>query len=410
MFSALPQGRKPADGQGFSHFGVTTCGFRLSKSFCLTLQPMRKSKKSALPSPTKLTYAQAGVDIEAGDAVVGRIKSHLERTYGPRVIGKHGAFAGMLRLDYNEKLFKRNYKDPVLVACTDGVGTKVKLAAQLSIRDTIGIDCVAMNVNDMIVQGAEPLLFLDYVGVHKVVPEEMEQIVKGVADGCKLADCALLGGETAEMPDIYAKGDFDVAGFAVGVVELSKVIEGQDRVEPGDIVLGLTSSGVHSNGFTLVRKIIEVAKLKLDKVYGEFDEDPAMAGKTLGEVVLTPTRIYARQIVSLLRQYKVKRPIGGMAHITGGGLPGNVNRALPENLDARLKRKNIAVPPLFNFLQKHGNVDTDEMFRVFNMGVGYVLIVRPHFAEAVVEKLTKLGETVMTLGEVTPGTGQVRIV
>jgi len=370
----------------------------------------KKDKKSSSAKASGgggLTYADTGVSIEAGDAMVGRIQQHLRKTHGPRVLGKHGAFAGMFRLDFNEKLFKRNYKDPVLVSCTDGVGTKVLLAIELGKHDTIGQDCVAMNVNDMIVQGAEPLFFLDYIGTHSVDPAHMERIVKGVADGCKLADCALIGGETAEMPDVYGKGDYDLAGFSVGVVELSRIIEGDQRVEQGDVVLGLASSGVHSNGYTLVRAIVKQAKLDLNKVYKEFDDDPQNAGRTLGEILLEPTRIYVKPIVKLLRGYKRKRPISGMAHITGGGLGGNVNRALPENLDAKLSRKRWDIPTLFKFLQKHGNIADDEMMRVFNMGVGYTLIVRPHFAEAVAEKLTKSGETVYTLGKITAGSGKV---
>ncbi|MEM9913847.1 MAG: phosphoribosylformylglycinamidine cyclo-ligase [Planctomycetota bacterium] len=368
---------------------------------------MAKNTKENKASGGGLTYADTGVSIAAGDAMVGRIQQHLRKTHGPRVLGKHGAFAGMFRLDFNEKLFKRNYKDPVLVSCTDGVGTKVLLAIQLGKHDTIGQDCVAMNVNDMIVQGAEPLFFLDYIGTHAVDPAHMERIVKGVADGCSLAGCALIGGETAEMPDVYGKGDYDLAGFSVGVVELSRIIEGDQRVEKGDVVLGLTSSGVHSNGYTLVRAIVKQAKLDLGKVYPDFDDDPQFAGKTLGEILLEPTRIYVKPIVKLLRGYKRKRPISGMAHITGGGLPGNVNRALPSNLDAKLSRKSWEVPALFRFLQKHGNIAEDEMLRVFNMGIGYTLIVRPHFADAVAEKLRKSGETVITLGKITAGSGQV---
>ncbi len=368
-----------------------------------------KDSAGAKKSSGGLTYAETGVSIEAGDAMVGRIQQHLRKTHGPRVLGKHGAFAGMFRLDYNERLFKRNYKDPVLVSCTDGVGTKVLLAIQLGVHDTIGQDCVAMNVNDMIVQGAEPLFFLDYIGTHAVEPEQMERIVKGVAEGCGLAGCALIGGETAEMPDVYGEGDYDLAGFSVGVVELSRIIEGDQRVEAGDVVLGLTSRGVHSNGYTLVRAIVERAKLKLDRVYGEFDEDAVFAGRPLGEILLEPTRIYVKPIVNLLRQYKVKRPISGMAHITGGGLPGNVNRALPDDMDAVLSRRSWEVPALFGFLQKHGGVADDEMLRVFNMGIGYTLIVRPHFAEAVAEKLRRAGETVVRLGEIVPGRGRVRL-
>jgi len=350
-----------------------------------------------------MTYAQSGVDIQAGDQTVDLIKSHLKRTYGQRVLGRHGAFAGCFRLDYNEKLFKRNYKDPVLVACTDGVGTKVLLAIQMGVHDTIGQDCVAMNINDMIVQGAEPLFFLDYIGTHKMVPKQMEQIVKGVADGCKLSDCALIGGETSEMPDVYKKGDYDLAGFAVGVCELNRVVDGQ-RVEKGDVVLGLASSGIHSNGYSLVRAIIKQAKLDLDKVYPELEDD-----RPLGMVLLEPTRIYARQVLSVLRSYKVKKPISGMAHITGGGLPGNVNRALHDGVNAKISPKAWGVPPLFKFLQKHGRVADDEMLKVFNMGIGYTLIVRPHFADAVMDKLRREGETAFVLGRITAGKGRVRL-
>ncbi|MCA9283799.1 MAG: phosphoribosylformylglycinamidine cyclo-ligase [Phycisphaerales bacterium] len=351
-------------------------------------------------TPRPLTYAEAGVDIEAGDRVVDLIKPMVRRTYGPRVIGKHGAFAGMFRLDYNEKLFRRNYKDPVLVACTDGVGTKVKLACELKVYDTVGIDCVAMNVNDLIVQGAEPLIFLDYLGLHKVVPEQTATIIDGVAKGCEIAGCALVGGECAEMPDIYQEGDFDIAGFAVGVVELKRATD-STRVEKGDVVIGLASSGVHSNGYSLVRKIVARAGLDLHRVY------PELGDRTLGEILLTPTRIYAKPIVRLLTGYKRKKVVSGMAHITGGGLPGNVCRALPERIDAVLDTASWTPPPIFSFLEKHGGVERDEMFRVFNMGVGYTLIVRPAFADAVLRKLQKYGEDAWVLGEIVKGTGEV---
>ncbi|MEM6333694.1 MAG: phosphoribosylformylglycinamidine cyclo-ligase [Planctomycetota bacterium] len=350
----------------------------------------------------EMTYAASGVDIEAGDAAAERIRGHLRRTYGPRVIGRDGAFAGMLRLDYNQSLFKRNYRDPVLVACTDGVGTKVLIAQQMGVLDTIGVDCVAMNVNDLIVQGAEPLLFLDYVAVHKVDPAGMEGIVKGVADGCAASGAALLGGETAEMPDLYGPGEFDLAGFAVGVVELKRVVDGPTRVEKDDVVLGLGSSGVHSNGYSLVRRIIKARRLRLERAYAELE-----TSRTLGEVLLEPTRIYAKPIVGLLGGYKVKRPIGGMAHITGGGLPGNLNRALPSHLDAKLKLKQWEVPAVFEFLRKRGGVGREEMLRVFNMGIGYVVVVRPHFADAVAEKLRRSGERVFEIGRITRGTGKV---
>ncbi|MHC4909271.1 MAG: phosphoribosylformylglycinamidine cyclo-ligase [Planctomycetota bacterium] len=355
---------------------------------------------SSTTSP--MSYAAAGVDIEAGDRVVDMIKPMLRRTYGPRVIGKHGAFAGMFRLDYNEQLFRHNYRDPVLVACTDGVGTKVKIAFEMGVHNTIGIDCVAMNVNDLIVQGAEPLFFLDYLGLHKQVPEMTASIIEGIARGCEISGCALIGGECAEMPDIYGEGEYDVAGFSVGVVELSRAIDPM-RVQKGDVIIGLMSDGVHSNGYSLVRRILKRKRLRLDKVY------PEAGDKTLGEVLLTPTRIYVQSIVRLLRAYRVKRVVSGMAHITGGGLPGNLNRALPKGLDAKIRLDKWTVPPIFTFLQDRGNVEDDEMLRVFNMGIGYTLIVRPTFADAVARRLRKLGETPVMLGEIVKGKGTVRM-
>lgn len=349
-----------------------------------------------------LTYADTGVDIDAGDRVVGMIQSMLKRTHGPRVIGRHGAFAGMFRLDYNEKLFKRNYRDPVLVACTDGVGTKVKLAAELGIYHTIGIDCVAMNVNDLIVQGAEPLFFLDYLGLHCQEPRQTVQIVEGVARGCEIAGCALIGGECAEMPDVYAKGDFDIAGFSVGVVELKRAID-PTRVEKDDVIIGLASDGVHSNGCSLVRKIVASRKLKLDRTYDDLGD------QTLGEILLTPTRIYVRPIVKLLRQYRVKKVVSGMAHITGGGLPGNLNRALGDDVDAKIDLKAWDVPAVFRFLQEQGNVEDDEMMRVFNMGIGYVLVVRPTFAKSIMSQLNKSGERATIIGRIEKGSGHTRL-
>ena len=346
---------------------------------------------------SKMTYAQTGVDIDAGDEVVKLIKPLMRKTYGPRVLGAHGGFAGMFRLDYNEKLFKKNYRDPVLVACADGVGTKVKLAAEMGVYNTVGIDCVAMNVNDLIVQGAEPLFFLDYLGLNKIVPKETAAIVEGVAKGC-----ALIGGECSEMPDVYAKGDFDVAGFAVGVVPLNRAID-PTRVEQGDIIIGLASDGVHSNGFSLVRAIIKQSKLNLNKTY------PELGKKTLGEELLIPTRIYAKPIVKLLAKYKVKRIVSGMAHITGGGLPGNVNRALPEKMDAVIDTSSWKIPPIFDFLKAQGNIAQDEMYRVFNMGVGFILIVRPTFADSSVRELKRQGETAFIMGKITRGKGEVKL-
>ncbi|MDZ4829849.1 MAG: phosphoribosylformylglycinamidine cyclo-ligase [Phycisphaerae bacterium] len=369
--------------------------------------PASAAKNADKSVKKSLTYAEAGVDIDAGDEVVDRIKPILRRTYGPRVIGKHGAFAGMFRLDYNEKLFKKNFKEPVLVACTDGVGTKVKIAADFKIYDTVGIDCVAMSVNDLIVQGAEPLFFLDYLGLSKLDPADTTAMIGGVAKGCEIAGCALLGGECAEMPDIYAKGDFDIAGFAVGVVELDRAMDPL-RVKKGDIVIGIASSGVHSNGYTLVRKVIERAKLDYKHVYPAL-QTKGQPERRLVDVLLEPTKIYVKPIVKLLASYRKKKVISGMAHITGGGLPGNVCRALPDDVDAAIDVKTWKPQPIFAFLQEHGGVTNDEMFRVFNMGIGYVVIVRPTFADAVIEKLRKYGERAFRIGEIVKGSGAVEL-
>lgn len=354
------------------------------------------------PSRRSLTYRDSGVDIEAGDRAVDRIGPIVRRTYGPRVLASHGAFAGMLRLDYNEKLFKRNYKDPVLVACTDGVGTKVKLAAEAGVFDTVGIDCVAMNVNDLVVQGAEPLLFLDYLGLHRLDPEQTAQMVEGVARGCEIAGCALLGGECAEMPDVYRKGDFDIAGFTVGVVELARAVD-PVRVRAGDEVIGLASSGIHSNGYALVRRIVKEARLDLKKAHAELGDRPLL------EILLEPTRIYVKPILKLLSGYRRKKAVSGMAHITGGGIAGNICRALPKTLDAEIDLASWEVPPIFRFLQRRGGVAEEEMFRVFNMGVGYALIVRPTFADAIARKLERSGERVFRLGRIVKGSGEVRL-
>jgi len=332
------------------------------------------------------------------------IKHQVRRTYGPRVLSSHGSFAGCFRLDFNEKLFKRNYRDPVLVSCTDGVGTKVKLAAQLKIHDTVGQDLVAMSVNDLIVQGAEPLFFLDYVAVHKLDPRVATQIVKGVADGCVQADCALLGGETAEMPDVYRRGDFDLAGFAVGVCELKRLITGS-RAEPGDVVLGLASSGIHANGFSLVRAIVKEAKLNLNQVYPKLDKN-----RPLGQVLMTPTRIYARPVTAVLRRYTVKQVVTAMSHITGGGLPGNVSRTLGSHLNVKINRRAWEVPPVFRFLQTHGRIKDKEMMKVFNLGIGFVLVVRRHFAESVKEQLLRHDMPCWTLGQIVRGTGRLVLV
>ena len=367
-------------------------------------KPSAKPSTQRKPAKKPLTYAAAGVDIDAGDEVVDRIKPIVRRTYSPRVLGLHGAFAGMFKLNGAG----RKYKDPVLVACTDGVGTKVKLAAEFKIYDRVGIDCVAMNVNDLIVQGAEPLFFLDYLGLSKLDPVDTTAMIAGVAKGCEIAGCALIGGECAEMPDIYAPGDFDVAGFCVGVVENART-KSQPKVKDGDVIIGLPSSGVHSNGYTLVRRIVKDAKLSYTKKYAE------LGGQRLIDVLLEPTRIYAKEIIGLLnsleKSHGTKKPaISGMAHITGGGLPGNVCRALGNDVDAVIYTKSWDANPIFPFLQKHGGVETSEMYRVFNMGIGYTIIVRPDAAAAVLKALKKLGEKPMLIGVVEKGKGDVRMV
>ncbi|GAB4544568.1 MAG: phosphoribosylformylglycinamidine cyclo-ligase [Phycisphaerales bacterium] len=352
---------------------------------------------------TPLTYAQAGVSIDAGDDFARRIRAHMRRTHGPRVITNDGGFAGLLRLDFNESLFRRNYKDPVLVACTDGVGTKVKLASQLKRWRGLGQDLVAMNVNDLVVEGAEPLLFLDYIATGKLEPDALEQIVAGACDACARCGAALLGGETAEMPDVYAPGELDLAGFAVGVVELSRAMDAA-RVEPGDIVLGLASDGVHANGFSLVRRILEHADLDPTQIYPEVDPE-----LDLGDVLLAPTRLYAAPVVRVLRRYTVKRVVTGMAHITGGGLADNLARALPANVRAVIDSNAWQPPPVFDFLQQHGDIETHEMQRVFNMGIGFCLIVRPTFAASIQRRLTRFGERVATIGVIEPGDGDVTL-
>lgn len=324
----------------------------------------------------------------------------MRSTYGPRVCKhRHGGFAGLFRLDYDEQLFRRNYQRPVLVACTDGVGTKVLVAIQMNRLSTIGIDLVAMNVNDLITCGAEPLFFLDYLAVDKLDPNHLQDVIEGVAAGCREAGCALLGGETAEMPDLYARGDFDLAGFAVGVVEYDRVIDGS-RVSRGDILIALPSSGIHSNGYTLVRRLVAKGRCKLDKVY-----DPL--GETLGDALLRPTRIYVNAVHTVLKAYPVKRVVTAMAHITGGGLRENVARTLPRDCDAVIAKSAWRIPPVFDFVRRLGTTRT-EMLKVFNMGVGFVFVVRPYFAEGVMRVLQRVGEQPFKLGHIQRGGGRVR--
>ncbi|MFA5292602.1 MAG: phosphoribosylformylglycinamidine cyclo-ligase [Phycisphaerae bacterium] len=350
-----------------------------------------------------LTYSKSGVDIDANDEMVDRIQTSIQSTLGPRVINVPGGFAGLFRLDYDEKIFRKNYKKPVLVACTDGVGSKVLVARQMKKIDTLGFDLVAMNVNDMLVMGAEPLFFLDYLAINKLEPAKVADMVESIAAACRVANCALIGGETAEMPDIYKKDDFDMAGFAVGIVEKNKIITGS-KIEAGDVVLGLASTGLHSNGYALARNIcFKKLGLKVDQ------EIPELENRTIGEVLLAPTRIYVRSIIKLLSHYKVKHVVHGMAHITGGGLPGNVPRVVPSNCDVVLDKSSWKRQPIFDFMQKNGPVEEEEMYRVFNMGIGFTLMVAPDFADSIAEQLAHSGETVYKIGTIRKGSGKIII-
>ena len=331
-----------------------------------------------------LSYRDAGVDIDAGDALVEAIKPFAKRTMREGVLGGIGGFGALFEIS-------KKYKEPVLVSGTDGVGTKLKLAFHLNRHDTVGIDLVAMSANDILVQGAEPLFFLDYFACGKLDVKTATDVVKGVALGCEQAGCALIGGETAEMPSMYPDGEYDLAGFAVGAVEKSKLINGTTIV-PGDVVLGLASSGIHSNGFSLVRKIIEVANPDLNA-----DLD----GRSLADALMAPTRIYVKPLLALMDSMQVK----GMAHITGGGLVENIPRVLQKHLTAVLKKEAWPMPPLFSWLQKHGNVADSEMHRVFNCGIGMVVIVSRENADAAMAQLKSAGETVYRIGEIRQRTG-----
>ncbi|TJY42365.1 phosphoribosylformylglycinamidine cyclo-ligase [Cohnella pontilimi] len=332
-------------------------------------------------------YKQAGVDIAAGNEAVERMKKHVQKTFRPEVLTGLGGFGGLFGLDKNK------YEQPVLVSGTDGVGTKLKLAFAMDKHDTIGIDAVAMCVNDVVVTGSEPLFFLDYLACGKLVPGKIEAIVKGVADGCEQAGCALIGGETAEMPGMYQDGEYDIAGFTVGIVDKPKIIDGT-AIVPGDAVIGLASSGVHSNGFSLVRRLL------LDqKGYLLSDKLPELEGRTLGETLLEPTRIYVKPVLKLLESVEVK----GMAHITGGGFIENIPRMLPDHVNVDIKRGAWPVLPIFNLMQREGNITDRDMYTTFNMGIGMVLIVPADQAEKAVENARSLGEQAYVLGTVKAG-------
>lgn len=354
-----------------------------------------------MPHKSGATYREAGVDLDAADEFEDRIGPLVRRTYGPRVLAAHGGFAGLFRLDYDERLFARNYRDPVLVACTDGVGSKVLIAAEARRYRSIGVDLVAMSVNDLLTCGAEPLFFLDYLAIHRLSPDVAQELVAGVADGCEQAGCALLGGETAEMPELYRPGQFDLAGFAVGVVERRRLMRPR-RVRPGDELIGLPSSGIHSNGFALVRKLLlHDARLPLDQPVPGLHEP-------LVEALLRPTTIYVRPVLAALNHYAARPAITGMAHITGGGLPGNVPRMLPADCDAIVRLGAWPVPPIFGLLEAHG-VAEDEMYRVFNMGVGFVLAVRPRSVAVVMRILKRAGQPAYRIGRVRAGRGRVEL-
>ena len=332
-------------------------------------------------------YKQAGVDIAAGNEAVERMKKHVKKTFRPEVLTGLGGFGGLFGLN------KDKYEEPVLVSGTDGVGTKLKLAFAMDKHDTIGIDAVAMCVNDVIVTGAEPLFFLDYLACDKIIPEKIEAIVKGIADGCQQAGCALIGGETAEMPGMYSEGEYDIAGFTVGIVDRPKAIDGT-TIAAGDAVIGLASSGVHSNGFSLVRKL-----LLEKKGYALTDKLPELEGKTLGEVLLEPTRIYVKQILNILEKVKIK----GMAHITGGGFIENIPRVLPEGVNVDITRGSWPVLPVFNLMQRDGAISDRDMYTTFNMGIGMVLVVPADQAEETLRIAKAQGEQVYRIGTVTAG-------
>lgn len=344
----------------------------------------------------KLTYEEAGVSIEAGAETVEKIRSHVASTARPEVMGDLGGFGGAFALAASR------YEEPVLIAGTDGVGTKLRLAFLMERHDTIGIDAVAMCVNDILVQGAEPLFFLDYLAVGRLDPDQAERVVAGIAEGCRQAGCALIGGETAEMPGFYPPGEYDVAGFSVGVVDKKNLITGE-RVREGDVLLALPSSGLHSNGFSLARKALLPEgddAAKRSALSARVDE----LGETLGEALLRPTRIYVKPVLSLLSVVDVH----AMAHITGGGLTENVPRVLPQGLDALIDRAAVPVPPVCSLIASRGNVSQEEMYRAFNMGVGLVIAVPPEAADAAMDHLRGLGETVYRLGDVVRGSGTVR--
>jgi phosphoribosylformylglycinamidine cyclo-ligase len=333
-----------------------------------------------------IDYKASGVDVDAANKEVDLLKDIVKKTYTKGVLSELGGFSGLFELDVNE------YKNPVLVSGTDGVGTKLKLAFMMDKHDTVGIDCVAMCANDILCQGAKPLFFLDYIATGKLIPEKMAQIVSGVAKGCLDSTCALIGGETAEMPGFYSNGEYDIAGFCVGVVDKQKIITGEN-IKPGDIILGLPSSGVHSNGFSLIRKLFfEDNKYKVDDYIEEF-------GKTLGEELLTPTRIYVKEVLDLLKNYEIK----AMSHITGGGFYENIPRMLKDGLRAVINMSEFSTPAVFQYIQKLGEIEIKEMYRTFNMGIGLVMVLDREIANNIISQYESRSEKIYIVGEIIEG-------
>ncbi len=331
----------------------------------------------------KILYKDAGVDIDKGDTFVQTIKPMVESTFRPEVLTKIGGFAGCFSLNLER------YKKPILVSSTDGVGTKLKIAFMMDRHDTVGIDLVAMCVNDVVVAGAKPLFFLDYFAASQLDSERATKVVSGIVKGCMEAECSLIGGETAEMPGLYKEGEYDLAGFVVGIVEDAQLIDGSS-VTVGDKLVGVASSGLHSNGYSLVRKIlIEHHKMALDKRVEEI-------GEVLGEELLRPTKIYVKTILNLIRDFK----IGGIAHITGGGITGNLPRVIPKGSKALIRRGTWDIPPIFSYLKERGNIPEEEMLRTFNNGIGMILVVRPKEVDDILSRLNNLGEKAFVIGEI----------
>jgi phosphoribosylformylglycinamidine cyclo-ligase len=356
------------------------------------------------PTKPSLTYRSAGLDLELYEQSLAAMAPLLKRTHTPRVLDGFGGYASLFSLDYNSRLFAKNYKHPVLISCNDGVGSKLKVAGLMNKHDTVGIDLVAMSVNDCLCTGGEPLIFLDYLAMPKDDPALTRCIIKGISDGCLEADCALVGGETAILPDFYQPGDYDLAGFCVGIVEREHIIDGR-TIRPGDKVLGLASTGLHSNGYSLVRKVVfDHAGLAVNTFVPELR-------RTVGEELLEPTRIYVRPIKNLLQHYPVKRRVvRGLAHITGGGLIDNVPRILPPGRRVVIRRGTWEVPAVFPWLQRLGNIDQAEMEHVFNMGIGFVVIVSPYYAESVQRQLEEERVPAFEIGEVREGEPGVEFV